>query len=152
MAGGPKTQGVFIMQKVIVSIPKPGDTRWKAWRKLLTGVDKEKTNGYAFLGEFLSPGRKAEVPVGSYILIYDEIGSARHHRPEVSVQHVEADGTMTEVLSTIGKSWALDIRDEVAALLVSAAMPESRRAELEAEAAQLRARLAKIEAELANLA
>jgi len=61
--------------KKIVMIPETLDERKKTWRKLLEGVDKEKANGYAFVGEWLKAGERAELEVGSFILCYDEAGS-----------------------------------------------------------------------------
>ena len=40
-------------EKVRISIPLAKDERFKSWRKILTGVDKTKSNGYAFLGDFV---------------------------------------------------------------------------------------------------
>lgn len=104
--------------KVIIDVPGKSDPRWKSWCKLLTGVDTTKTNGYAFEGQFLQCGRKAEVNIGSYLLFYDEQGSAKHHKPYVNIYRIEPDGNLSNVLDTVGWSWALDIRDETAKLFV----------------------------------
>ncbi len=42
-------------QKVRIHLPDQKDKRFKSWRKILTGVNKTKSDGYAFLGEFISP-------------------------------------------------------------------------------------------------
>ncbi len=102
--------------KVVVNIPVAQDERWKTWRKVLVGVDVSKTNGFAFTGEFVPAGRKVELSVGSYLLLYDEVGSARYHYPDVKVCRVETDRVLVEVLKASGASWALDLRDEVAKL------------------------------------
>jgi hypothetical protein len=139
-----------VMGKIIIDIPDARDYRFKAWRKLVTGVDTTKTNGYAFLGEFLRTGRKAEVEVGSLIMLYDEVGSHRYHLPHVRVARVSEDGTLeTLVERKSSADWALEIRDQVAALFRQAATDEL--TSLRAEAEALRARLAEVEARIASL-
>lgn len=108
------------MAKVITEVPVVGDSRYKSWVKTLTGVDQSKTNGYAFEGSFLRAGRKAELEVGSYILTYGERGSRAHHTPEVEALRVEADGSLETLLSVQSDSWALDLRDDAAALFAAA--------------------------------
>jgi len=103
------------MKKVIIEIPS--QSRHKSWMKELTSVDATKSNGYAFEGNFLKRGMKAEVKVGTLLLQYDEIGSVKHKEAEVVVYRVEADGDCTELLKATGRSWALDLRDDVAELL-----------------------------------
>ena len=56
--------------KVIVGIPEPVDRRKKSWRKHLTNVDTTKTNGYAFDGNWLRAGERAELPVGALVMCY----------------------------------------------------------------------------------
>ena len=110
------------MQKVIVQIPREG--RWKSWAKLLERVDRSKPNGFAFEGEFLRRGERAEVPVGSLILVYTEEGSRKNWYPVVHVLRAEADGSLTTLLEWVGevreRSWALAVRDKVAELLAEA--------------------------------
>src|SRR5690606_35181967 len=62
------------MTKVIVNIPSARDNRKKNWAKVLESVDTTKPNGYAFLGNWLRRGERAELTVGSYVLTYDEPG------------------------------------------------------------------------------
>lgn len=127
--------------KAIVEIPRyTGDNRYKMWAKTLTGVDTDKSNGYAYQGAWLTLGRKAELPIGSYVILYGESGSRAGHEPVVSIQRVTVDG-LEPVIEARGHSWALDMRAEAAALFSGG--PD--RAALEAEAAALRARLAEIE-------
>ena len=103
------------MAKVIIEVPDK--SRHKSWMKELTSVDASKTNGYAFDGTFLKRGIKAEVKVGALLLQYDEYGSVKHKEAEVLVYRVEADGDCTELLKATGRSWALDLRDDVAKLM-----------------------------------
>lgn len=129
--------------KIIVEIPGyTGDSRYKMWAKTLTGIDSAQSNGYAYQGAWLTLGRKAELAVGSYVLLYGERGSRARHAPYVTIARVTADGGLETVLSAESdRSWALTLRDQAAALF---AAPMDRAA-LEAEATALRARLAEIE-------
>lgn len=43
-------------------------SKYKHYSKRITGVDDSKTNGYAFLGEFLNVRKENLVPDGSFIL------------------------------------------------------------------------------------
>ena len=122
--------------KIIVDIPPSSDRRFKSWAKQLTGVDVKKTDGYAFLGDFLKLGRKAELDVGSFILFYDEEGSTKCHEPFVQVCEVTLDGSFEQLVFTSGKSWALNIRDKVAKLFEATSKHSkliARKAELESE-------------------
>jgi len=109
--------------KTIVMIPETLDRRKKTWRKLLTQVDKTKANGYAFVGEWLRAGERAELEVGSFILCYDEAGSMKNWYPVVRMFKVVENG-LEEVYCWEGniceRSWALAVRDEIAAILAEA--------------------------------
>jgi len=104
--------------KVIVGVPKSEDTRKKSWRKELVNVDKSQSNGYAFIGNWLKGGERAELEVGSYILAYDEPGSMKHWSPHVRLFRVQANGELEKIYDWEGgsqeKSWALAVRDEIA--------------------------------------
>ena len=111
---------------MIVRIPPTADRRKKTWRKHLVGVDTSRSNGYAFDGEWLRADERAELPVGALILGYDEPGSMKNRYPLVRVWRVDAtaDGGLAEVYRYEGapgeRSWALAVRDEIAALLAEA--------------------------------
>lgn len=113
------------MAKVIVSIPEKADRRFKAWRKLLTHVNREQKGGYAFGGSWLQAGRKEELDVGSFVLLYDEIGSMKYHDPHVWLAVVSDSGELHPVedaqgaIKVSGADWALEIRDRVAAVLAA---------------------------------
>ena len=111
--------------KKIVRIPGSLDDRKKTWRKLLTQVDKTKANGYAFIGNWLRAGERAELEVGSFVLCYDEPGSAKNWYPVVRLfKIVENENGLEEVYRWKGdtreRSWALAVRDEIAAILAEA--------------------------------
>jgi len=111
---------------VKVQIPSPRDHRFKSWARLITGVDRSRKDGFAFQGPWLRRGRLDELPVQALVLLYDEVGSRRHHHPEVEVLRVQGDGSLAQVeddrgpLRAEGRDWALLLRDRVAALLDAA--------------------------------
>ena len=110
--------------KKIVIIPETLDGRKKTWRKLITQVDKTKANGYAFIGEWLKAGERAELEVGSFILCYDEAGSMKNWYPVVRLFKVGLGNDLEEVFHWKGnvheRSWALAVRDGIAAILAEA--------------------------------
>ena len=108
------------MTKVIVDIPSARDNRKKNWAKVLESVDTTKPNGYAFLGNWLRRGERAELTVGSYVLTYDEPGSMKNWYPVVKLYRVTPDGleVALEYEGEIGeRSWALAVRDRIAEIL-----------------------------------
>jgi len=109
--------------KKIVMIPETLDRRKKTWRKHLESVDKEKANGYAFVGNWLRAGEREEIEVGSFILCYDEPGSVKNWYPVVRMFKVVENG-LEEVYrwegNTRERSWALAVRDEISVILAEA--------------------------------
>ncbi|MCF8094460.1 MAG: hypothetical protein K9J79_03775 [Desulfobacteraceae bacterium] len=106
--------------KAIVRIPEARDHRKKSWRKLLEKVDKEQSNGYAFVGSWLRGGDKAELAVGSHVLCYDESGSTKNWHPEITLYRVTESG-LEELYQYEGetreRAWALGCRDEIAEII-----------------------------------
>ena len=109
--------------KKIVMVPEALDERKKTWRKHLKSVDKTRTNGYAFVGDWLRAGEREELEVGSFILCYDEPGSMKNWYPVVRMFKVVENG-LEEVFhwegNTRERSWALAVRDEISAILAEA--------------------------------
>ena len=109
--------------KKIVMIPEALDERKKTWRKHLESVDKTRTNGYAFIGNWLRAGEREELEVGSFILCYDEPGSMKNWYPVVRMFKVVENG-LEEVFhwegNTRERSWALAVRDEISVILAEA--------------------------------
>jgi hypothetical protein len=109
--------------KKIVMVPGTLDDRHKCWRKLLEKVDTTKANGYAFVGDWLRAGERAELEVGSLVLCYDDVGSRKNWRPVVRLLKVLENGAedFEEVFRWEGdfreRSWALAVRDDIAAIL-----------------------------------
>lgn len=110
--------------KKIVRVPETLDDRKKSWRKHLESVDKEKANGYAFVGDWLRAGEREELEVGSFVLCYDEAGSMKNWYPVVRLFKVGVENGLEEVYrwegNTRERSWALAVRDKVAAILAEA--------------------------------
>ena len=121
--------------KVIVGIPKSEDTRKKSWRKELIKVDKSQSNGYAFVGNWLKGGERAELEVGSFVLAYDEPGSMKHWNPHVRLFKIKVDGELEKVYDWEGdsqeKSWALAVRDDIANIISQEACTELTKEEKE---------------------
>jgi len=92
-----------------------GSGRRKGWIKHVTSVDTSKSNGYAFGGDFLTPGRETDLPVGAILVRVDPRGSAKNGWKEGHVLRLEADGDLTEITYD-GLDWYKDfltIRDTV---------------------------------------
>ena len=87
------------------------------WVKEVTGVDKSKSNGYAFEGRFVNPiNGLSECEDGLYIVCSIE-GSRRRHKKCVAVFEIK-DEEVTKAIDWVeGNDWALQIRDRVAELL-----------------------------------
>jgi len=106
--------------KTIVEIPAKKDDRKKSWAKVLESVDTTKPNGYAFVGNWLRRGEKAELPIGSFVLTYDEPGSMKNWYPVVKLYRVTPDGLEVALEyegETRERSWALAVRDNIAAIV-----------------------------------
>lgn len=68
---------------IIVSIPDASASRskmqkkgWKCWAKWLTNVATPANDGYAYEGEFTSPGSQVECEIGDVLLHVDQSSSA----------------------------------------------------------------------------
>ena len=109
--------------KKIVMIPEALDERKKTWRKILERIDKTKANGYAFVGDWLRAGEREELEIGSFILCYDEPGSMKNWYPVVRMFKVGVENDLDEVYcwegNTRERSWALAVRDDIAAILAA---------------------------------
>lgn len=93
------------------------DDRFKNWVKTVTAVNRTKTNGYAFEGQFLKMDGVAELEIGSHILCYHEEGSRANHDPEVDVFEVMPEGLKNVLHRVCGSTWALEVRDQIADLV-----------------------------------
>ena len=107
-------------ERRIVFIRPIGDRRFKQWVKVVTGVDTTIANGYAFQGTFIGFNRKAELPIGALLLYFGMEGSRRFQRPCVALREVTPDGLETLYeRDRLDLSWALDVRDDIAAIVAA---------------------------------
>ena len=110
------------------------------WVKAVTTVDKSKSNGYCFEGDFIQGATDglAEVGDGLYI-VCDVQGSRKHHRKHYAIYEVQGD-EVTQALDWVqGRDWALQIRDRVAELLAETVQPAELAADELALLGQLKA-------------
>ena len=107
--------------KRIVVIRPIGDPRFKQWVKKLEGVDTSISNGYAFQGSFIRFDRKVELEVGAILLCFGMEGSRRFQRPCVALKTVTPDGRLETIYERydLDLAWALDVRDDIAAIVAA---------------------------------
>jgi hypothetical protein len=99
-------------EKITVTIPGPVDPDLKSWRRNLTGIDKSKKYGYAFLfDKWLEGGKEVDLELGSYLLFYDE----EEKTAVVRVMKVLEDG-LVKVMEATGRNWSAELRNKVAKL------------------------------------
>ena len=98
----------------------------KGWSKLVTSVDMTKTNGYAFIGDFIPDDTEVELPVGGVLVQKNPQGSVKHSWDSGHVYIVEGDGKLYEILDNVNQinartyHWTKDflsLRDLVAKCL-----------------------------------
>ena len=102
---------------VAIEVPLLGDERRKNWAKVVSNVDEDKSDGWAFEGEFISAGGIQDVLAPSVLLVYGERGSRSNPRFEARVYLVATDGTLSERGVATGRAWARTLRDTVAELV-----------------------------------
>lgn len=105
------------MAKKILTIEAIGDRRFKQWTKVVTWVEKSKTNGYAFTGEFVKTNQQIELEVPCLLLMFGMEGSRKNASPTVEVRRIDAEGKMHDELYAEGSDWALKLRDDTAELI-----------------------------------
>jgi hypothetical protein len=98
------------------------DHRFRSWAKFIDKVDESKSNGYAFVGDFVGEGT-VEVEVKPRLfLVMAESGSTKYHYAYYVVVKMNADGTLEPTdIATDGRTagWALRIREQVAQALLA---------------------------------
>lgn len=85
------------------------------WVKKVDSVDLTKSNGYCFVGDFITKEGLVEIEPGYYIIC--DIEGSRHH-PEKSYLFVKVseNGDINEVFDDgwiYGRDWALKLRDRI---------------------------------------
>lgn len=98
---------------VAVDVPLLGNERHKNWAKVVDSVDTNKSSGWAYDGVFVSVGGIQDVPVGSVLLVYGEMGSRANPQILARVYTVNADSTLTQQAEATGKAWARTLRDPI---------------------------------------
>lgn len=129
--------------------------RCKFWMKVLTGIDRTQSNGYAFQGNFRDYGTTVELDENAWVLAYmeDRRASGRLDWHDVTLYQVQG-GTLTKVetwrIDGSDRGWALHVRDAVDKHMSTppaAGAPDAPDAdELRVERTQLLTRLAEINA------
>ncbi len=103
--------------KKIISLEFYGAETWKLkkWAKIVKSVDQSKSNGYAFIGDFINAEQKYELEIGTYIMQYGEFYS----ETKVRLLQITPDGLeQIKEWGELDKSdWALSCRDEIAELI-----------------------------------
>lgn len=134
--------------------------RSKVWIKRLDSVDRSKRDGYAFVGDFRTPGATDEAPVGTFYLVYYHQcrGSGKMDSRDVDLHKVTGDEEKPlqfvdgwDAGTELG--WTLRVRDPIADLLEKHRGAEKHRADpkgLSAERQRLVDRIAEIDGILGN--
>lgn len=104
---------------VAIEVPQVGDDRHKNWAKIVTNVDTQKSDGWAYDGEFIATGGIQDVDVPCVLLIYGEKGSRGNPQSEARVYVANTDATLSLHNTATGRAWARTLRDTVADLLES---------------------------------
>ena len=99
------------------------DRRFKSWVKWVDSVDTSKTNGYAFVGDFVKDGT-IEIEVGQPRLLLAQAtsGSMKYNSAYYQIVKLNEDGSLTALdISDNDQNlgWALRIRDSVKNVLDS---------------------------------
>jgi hypothetical protein len=102
---------------VAIDIPLVGDERRKNWAKIVSNVDQDRSDGWAYEGEFIAVGGIQDVMAPAVLLIYGEKGSRTNPLIEARVYTVNPDATLTLHESASGRAWARTLRDGVADLI-----------------------------------
>lgn len=145
--------------KHIVTLPDNGLTsisqngRCKHWIKILTGVDRSQSNGYAFQGNFAHFESTVELDEGAWVMSFveDRAGSLQLRSIGVTLYQLRNGDLATVEKWTLGPQagWALHVRDKIANYMETKPEPVAPNVdELLAEREQLLARLAEIDAQL----
>lgn len=111
------------MTKITTRIESLHAARGKHWAKMVTRIDPSRTNGYAFVGEWVRMDQAIEVPAGAVILAVDEDTSAngRFRGRTIRVLSVTERG-IAELANEYTKDggWALLIRPTIESVLPDA--------------------------------
>ncbi len=104
---------------VAIEVPLVGDERRKHWAKVVSNVDENKADGWAYEGEFIADGGIQDVNAPAVLLVYGERGSRSNPTPEARVYVINTDATLSLRQTASGRAWARTLRDTVADLVAS---------------------------------
>lgn len=104
---------------VAIEVPLVGDERRKHWAKVVSDVDENKSDGWAYQGEFIADGGIQDVEAPCVLLVYGERGSRTNPQVEARVYIVNTDATLSLRETATGRAWARTLRDTVADLVAS---------------------------------
>ncbi len=104
---------------VAINVPLVGDERRKHWAKVVSNLDKNKTDGWAYEGDFIADGGIQDVEAPAVLLVYGERDSRINPNPEARVYVINTDATLSLRKTATGKVWARTLRDTVADLVAS---------------------------------
>ncbi len=107
------------MERLVVPIDVPllGDERHKNWAKVVSHVDPDKSDGWAYEGDFVDVGGIVDLPTPSVLLVYGEKGSRTNPQIEAAAFLAHTDGSITRQATATGRTWARTLRDSVAGLV-----------------------------------
>jgi hypothetical protein len=104
---------------VAIEVPLVADPRRKHWAKIVSNVDENKSDGWAYEGDFIADGGIQDVEAPCVLLVYGEKGSRGNPTPEARVYVVNTDATLSLRESASGRAWARTLRDPVADLVAA---------------------------------
>ena len=118
-----KTQIINLHEDVMKASGLEIDNRFTSWMKWIDSVDTTKSNGYALVGDFIN-NRTIEITPADkprLILAMAVSGSRNYNHKYFAVMQLNPDGSLEntgiETDTCDDYSWALRIRDDVAALI-----------------------------------
>jgi hypothetical protein len=87
------------------------------WVKTITGIDKEKSNGFSLRGNFVDGGKEAIIRcrIGVLYLDCDISGSRKNQCKYYTLFTIDADGKIIVLVDAMKehKSWAIDLWPEI---------------------------------------
>lgn len=85
------------------------------WVKEITGINKEKSNGYSLIGDFLDGGKEAIVrcTIGKLYLDCGIGGSRKNQENEYTLFTIKDDEILILKKVSKGKTWAIDLWPEI---------------------------------------
>jgi len=79
MEGMEGTTIVRTVKEIIDQFEMGLDSRFRAWGKIVSGVDLSQKGGYALQGEFFTPYKAIVIPNGAWVVVASETGSRNNH-------------------------------------------------------------------------